>query len=123
MGQGVDAHPALMDYPARYAHHRAVGRHIAQQHRAGTDAGVGAHGDRPQHLGAGPHHYVFQQGGVALAVGLAGAPQGDALIQQAAVADHGCFTDHHSHAMIDKISSTNLGRWVNLNASYSSYPI
>jgi hypothetical protein len=105
-----------MDHPTRNSHHRAVGRYIAQQHRAGADAGVGTHGDRPQHLGAGAHHHVFQQGGVALAVGLTGAAQGDALIQQAAVADHGRFTDHYSHAVVDEHTMADPSAGVDFNA-------
>ena len=62
MGQGVDAHTALVDHAAGDAHHRAVGLHIAQHYRTGADSGVGTHADRAQHLGAGAHHHVFGHG-------------------------------------------------------------
>ena len=58
--------------------------------------------------------------GVALAVGLAGAPQGDALIQQAAVADHGRFTDHHAHAVVDEHAVADPGAGVDFNAGSQS---
>ena len=116
MGQGVDPYPGLVNHPAGNAHHRAVGGDIAQQHRAGADAGVSPHGDRPQHLGAGPHHHVLAQGGMALADGLTRAAQGDPLVEQAVVADHAGFADHHAHAVVDEHPLADAGAGVDFYA-------
>ena len=116
MGQGVHPHPRLVNHSAGDADHRAVRGHIAQQHRAGADAGVRPHGDRPQHLGAGPHHHVLAQGGVALTDGFARAAQGHPLVKQAVVADHAGFADHHAHAVVDEYPLADAGAWVDFNA-------
>ena len=50
------------------------------------------------------------------AVVFAGAPQGDALIQQAAVSDFGGFTDHHTHAVVDEHAGADPGAGMNFNA-------
>ena len=71
----------------------------------------------PQHLGSGSHHNVFSQGGMALAVVFARSPQGDALIQQAAVPDFGGFPDHHTHAVVDKHAVADAGAGMNFDAS------
>ena len=47
---------------------------------------------------------------------LAGAAQGDALVQQAARADFGSFADHHTHAVVDKNAMADAGTGVDLDA-------
>ena len=65
--------------------------------------------DRAEYLRAGSHHDVGCQSRVALAVGFAGPPQGYPLIQQALITDHGGFTDHHAHAVVDEHPLADLG--------------
>ena len=54
--------------------------------------------------------------GVAFAVFFAGAPQGDALVQQAAVPDFGGFADHHSHAVVDEHAVADAGARMDFDA-------
>ena len=93
-----------------------IALYVAHHHRASADSGVGADRDRAQHLGASANYDVFRQGGVALAVLLAGAPQGYPLVQQATVADLCRFTDHHTHAMVDEDAMADTGAGVDFNS-------
>ena len=52
---------------------------------------------------------------MALAVFLACASQGDALIQQATVADFGGLADHHPHAMVNEHAVADPGAGVDLS--------
>ena len=54
---------------------------------------------------------------MALSVVFAGAPQGDALVQQASVPDFGGFSDHHTHAVVDKHAGANAGAGMNFDSS------
>jgi hypothetical protein len=42
------------------------------------------------------------------------AAKDDALIKNAAIADHGGFTDDHAHAVVDEDASSNACSWMNL---------
>jgi hypothetical protein len=54
---------------------------------------------------------------MAFAVVFAGSPQGDALVEQAAVSDFGGFSDHHTHAVVDEHAGANAGSGMNFDAS------
>jgi hypothetical protein len=60
---------------------------------------------------------------MALSTATGASAQSNIMINHHIITNYCSSSDYHSHAMIDKKSSTNLGRWVNLNASYSSNPI
>ena len=65
---------------------------------------------------------VVADGGVALAVVLAGAAQGDAVVDQAVVADLGGLADDDAHAVVDDQAAADLGAGVDLNAGEVAAP-
>lgn len=102
-------------HAGRYTHSGAVGINGVQQYGVGGDLAVIAHPHGAQHLGAATHHYIAPQCGMALAGILAGAAQGNALIQRAAIAYLCRFADDDAGAMIDKNIVPDDGAWVDLD--------
>ena len=102
MSEGINAHTALVDHATWDANNGASRFNIAYYDRSSSDAGVGAHLNRPEHFGARADHHVCAERGVTLAVILASASQGDPLIQQTVIPHFSGFTDHNTHAVIDE---------------------
>ena len=98
------------------AHGSGVLRHLAEHHGVGRDPGVVTHPEGPQHLGSAADEHVVSDGGMALAVVLAGAAQGDAMIDQAVVADLGGLADDDAHPVVNDQAAADLGAGVDLNA-------
>ena len=105
----------MANHPARDTDHRRPFRHFLGNHRIGADLGILVHRKRPQHLGSRTNHHTVFQGRVALALAPAGATQGNAVIQGHVITDFCGFTDHHTHAVIDKETTANFGTGVNFN--------
>ena len=57
---------------------------------------------------------------MAFAVVFPGSSQGDALIEQAAVAHHGGFTDHYTHAMVNEHPTSDGGARMDLYAGQAT---
>ena len=76
-----------------------------------------------QHFGSGGHHHIVPQGGVALAVVLAGAPPGDPVVEQAVVADLGRLADDDAHAVVDNQPPADLRAGVDLNSRPAAAPL
>src|SRR5215469_8412155 len=55
-----------------------------------------------QDFGAGAHHHVIAQSGVAFAGFVAGATQGYALVEENVVADFGGLSNDDAHTVIDE---------------------
>ena len=105
------------------AHGGAVLWHRAEDHGARGDAGVVPHGEGAQYLGAGAHQHVVAQGGVALALVLAGAPQGHPLVEQAVVSDLRRLADDDAHAVVDHQPMSDLRTGVDLDAGPEPAPL
>ena len=60
---------------------------------------------------------------MALAVVLAGAPQGDPVVEQAVVADLGRLADDDAHAVVDEQPFSDLCTGVNLDAGLVPCPL
>ena len=75
------------DDVARNTDHGGILRHISQHDRTRADAAVPPHGDIAENFRSAADHHVVFDGGVALAVLLAGTAESDALIQGHVVAD------------------------------------
>jgi hypothetical protein len=70
-----------------------------------------------QHLGAGAHHHILAQRGVALGTLVQrGAAQRHALVDGAAVANFGRFAHHHAHGVVEEHAFADLGAGVDFNA-------
>ena len=103
-------------HAAGHADHGAVIRNGSDHHGARADLGVVADRDIAQNLGAGPDHHVVADGGMALALLLAGSAQRHALVQQYIVADLGGFADHGAHAVVDEAAPSNLRAGMDLDS-------
>ena len=115
--------PGDAHHPCGHAHGGGVGGDLAEYHRVGGDAGVVPHLEGAQHLGPGGHHHVVAQGGVALALVLAGAAQGDPVVDQAVVADLRRLADDNAHAVVDDEPAADPGAGVDLNAGPEPAPL
>jgi hypothetical protein len=60
---------------------------------------------------------------MALSTATGASAQSNIVINHYIITNYCSRSDYHSHAVIDKKSSTDLGRWVYLNTSYCSNPI
>ena len=60
---------------------------------------------------------------MALAVVLAGAPQGDPVVEQAVVADLGRLADDDAHAVVDDQPPADLRAGVDLNSRPAAAPL
>ena len=105
------------------AHGGAVLRHRAEDHGARGNAGVVPHGEGAQYLGAGTHHHIVAQGGVTLALVLAGAPQGHPLVEQTVVSDLRSLADDNAHAVVDHQAVADGGAGVDFDAGPEPAPL
>ncbi len=87
---------------ARNADHSGMLGDISQHDRASADAAVSAHGDVAQNFGSSADHHVVFDGGMPLAVLLAGTAESDPLIQSHVVADDRGLADDHPQPMINE---------------------
>lgn len=101
---------------AGVAHHRAALGHGFEHDGSRAHLDVAAQGDGPQHLCARADDHAAFHRGVALAVILARAAQGDALIERYVVAHLGGFANDHARAVVDEHTAANLCAGVNFNA-------
>ena len=113
-----DAH-----HTGRYAHGGGVGGNLAQNHRVGGDAGIVPHLEGTQHLGAGGDHHIIPQGGVALALILAGTAQGNPVVDEAVVPHLGGLADDDAHTVVDDEAAADLGPGVDLDARPEAAPL
>ena len=97
------------------AHHRGVGGYVLNHHGVAADAHVVAHLDVAEHLGARAHDHVVAERGVALAVLVARAAQGNSLVEGAVVAHDGGLANNDAHGMVDKEPAAELRAGVNLD--------
>ena len=104
------------DDPPGDADHGRVVWHRVNHHRAGADLHVVADADVSQNLGARADDHVVAEGGVPLALLLAGAAQGHALVEQNVVADFGGLADHHAHAVVDEEPAADRRAGMDLDA-------
>ena len=79
--------PAAHDHATGDADHRAVGRHVVDDHRAAADLAAVADGDVAEHRGADADDDAVLERRMALAGLLAGAAERDALVERHVVAD------------------------------------
>src|SRR5690554_4408878 len=93
------------DDPPRYANHGRIGRYVAGNHRIGAHARPFTDGNGAEHLGTGTADNVITQRRVPLALVPACSPQRYAVIKGHVVANLGGFTNHDTHAVIDKKTS------------------
>ena len=86
-----------------------VVRYAAEDDGAGADAAIVSDGDVAQDLCAGADHDAVAQGGMALAFLLAGAPQGNALIEGDVVTHNGGFPNDGARAVVDEEAASKFG--------------
>ena len=111
-----DALALLVDDVRWDADDGGVGRDVAEDDRAGTDAGAFADDDVAEDVGVVADEDSVAEGGVAFASGLAGAAEGDGLVQRDVVADDGGFADDDADAVVDEEAAADLGGGVDLDS-------
>ena len=87
-----------------------------EHHRAGADARVLAHGHVAQDIGVVADEDAVADGGVALAVLLAGAAQRDALVHGHVAAHDGGFADDHAGGVVDEETPAEQRAGMNIDA-------
>ena len=95
---------------------RTVVGHVLHHNGVASDAYVVTNMDIAQNLGTRSHGDIVAKRGVALAALVARASQGDALVQDAVVADNGRLAYHDAHGMIDEETPPKLSGGMNLDA-------
>ena len=95
-----------------------VGRHFLKHDGVCADAAVVADGERAEHLRARRNQHVVADGRVALAGVLAGAAEGDAVVDGAVVADLGGLADDDAHAVVDEQTAADFSAGVYLDAGH-----
>jgi len=101
---------------ARDSHHCGVRRDVGHYHGAGADAGIVAHIDSADDLGAGADHYVAAQSRVALDALATGPSQGYPLVEGAVIADLGRLADDHAGPVVDEEAIADAGSGMDLDA-------
>src|SRR6202030_446974 len=84
--------------------------------RSGSDLDVVADVYSTQHLRAGADDDIIPDRRVPLALLVTCTAQGDVLIEQHVVADHGGFPDYHAHPVIDEKTPADFRARMDLNA-------
>jgi len=107
----------VFDYAAGDAYDRRVGGDGVDDYGAGADFYVVADLDVAEDFCAGADHHTVADGGVAFAGFLAGAAQGDALVEEDVVAEFGGFADDDAHAVVDEEAAADGGAGVDFDAS------
>ena len=105
-----------LDHAPGDANNRAVVGHVLHHNGVASDAYVVTNMDIAQNLGPRSHGDIVAKRGVALAALVARASQGDALVQDAVVADNGRLAYHDAHGMIDEETPPKLSGGMNLDA-------
>ena len=113
-----DAASVALDDASRHAHHGAVGRNVLDDNGVAADFDVIADGDVSQHLGAAANGHVIAQRGVALACFVAGAAQGDALVERTVIANDRGLANNDAHGMVDEEVLADVCGGVNLDAGH-----
>ncbi len=97
------------------ADNRCIWRHFPQHNGIPADTHVIPDRERSKHLRACTHQHMIAERRMALALMLACAAQGYAVINVAIVADFGSLPNNNAHAVVDKQAFANLSAGVNLN--------
>ena len=109
------------DDARRDADRRSAGRDWLDDDCVTADFGAIADQKTAEHLGAGAHDDVAAQRRVALfALVERCTAQCDALVNRAAVADLGCFTNDDAHRVVKKHPLADFGAGMNFNAGKPS---
>ena len=87
---------------AWYADHSGILRHTPQHDRTGADAAVPPDRNVAKNFRSPTDHHLIFDRRVPLAVFLAGAPEGHALIQSYVVTDDRSLANDHPKPMIDE---------------------
>src|ERR1700733_2707601 len=107
-------------YASGNAHHGGMVRHRSNHDGSGPDLRMVADGNVAEYLRAGADDDIVSDGGVPLALLLAGTTQRHALIEQHVIADFGSFADHYAHAVVYEAASSDGGAGMDLNPGDSS---
>ena len=107
---------AHADHFGRNTDRGGIGRQIFEHHTARADTDIIPDIHRAKHLGTGTDQHVIAQCGVALAGILAGAAQGNAVVDGAVITDFCRFAEHDAHTVVNEQPVADLGTGVNLDA-------
>ena len=107
----------FLDNFSRNANHSGVCRHRLHYHRPCPNSAVTANGNRPKDFCPSTEEYPIFNCRVSLPSLGTRSSQRYSLIERDVVANFCGFSDHNSHAMIDKDSSTNTSPRMNLDPS------
>ena len=105
------------------AHGGGVVGHLAEDHGVGGDTGIIPHFKGTQYLGSAADEHVVADGWVALALVLARAAQGHAVVDQAVIPHLGGLADDDAHAVVDDQAASDLGPGVDLDARPEAAPL
>lgn len=94
--------------PRRNSHRRAVIGNCIQNDRISRYLHVVADFERSEHLCSRAHEHIVAEGRVTLALILSRTSEGNALIQQAVIAELGSLADNDSHAVVNEQSLSYL---------------
>ena len=100
-----------------------VRRHRFKHHRTGTYFSSFTYGKRTEHFGSAGDYHVILERRMTFAFFFTRTAQGYPLIECHIIADNGRFTDHHSAAVINKDTVTDLRAGVDLNARKKPRPM
>src|SRR5574340_888006 len=98
----VDPLTLADDHPPGDADHGAALGHVGDHHGAGADPRAASDGDVAEHGRADADHHEVLDGGMPLAVLLAGAAESHTLVERHIVADDGRLAYDDAHAVIDE---------------------
>ena len=107
---------AHADHFGRNTDRGGIGRQIFEHHTARADTDIIPDIHRAKHLGTGTDQHVIAQCGVALAGILAGAAQGNAVVDGAVITDFCRFAEHDAHTVVNEQPVADLGTGVDLDA-------
>jgi hypothetical protein len=100
-----------------HADHGGVFGNISQDNRTRADAAVFPHGNVAEDFRSSADDYIVFDRGMALAVLLACAAQGHALVESHVVADDRRLADHDAVAVIDEQTASDLRSGMDFNSS------
>lgn len=108
--------PLRLDDPGRHPDHRRIGGNRLQDDGIRADFHVVADRNPAEDLRPRPDDHMAAERGMALAALLPRSTKRHALKQGDVVSDLSRFSDHHTHAVIDKKSLTDLGGRMDLDS-------
>jgi hypothetical protein len=111
-----DALAVLVDDVGGDSDDGGVGRDVAEDDGTGSDAGIFSDDDVAEDLGVAADEDSFAEGGVTLAAFVAGASEGDSLIEGDVVTDDGSFPDDDARAVVDEDAAAEGGSWVDFDS-------